>query len=379
MFSTDPQIYGPGVNLAGNAARTEAQLQKAAERLAALVIPPFTPASRRAIRAALTRCGGLTTTLGRLSSRWIVEHGRDFNAPDLPYFRALGDRLRDWQDATDRLRHILAAPPLPLSPPPAPAPGTPEAAAQLSMERFYERLQLALSPAVPILTEAGGISHGDIPLPMNRFRNLISGAARLLRAMDRAEPWSFLDVGCGAGLKLLAAQEVFDHVEGIEHNPARAARARSLNRTALRHRRQAEASPTPWLTGTLPMARAEVHTADALTFDGYDRFDVIYAYRPIADHALRAQMERRIIAGARPGTVLIMPYADFGLYGGAGGSTPIEGVLHLKPLPGQDVAALIERAGYVGPFRPIPRPGEDPRASFVAPLTQALRRWGHLE
>ena len=23
----------------------------------------------------------------------IVEHGRDFNAPDLPYFRALGDRL----------------------------------------------------------------------------------------------------------------------------------------------------------------------------------------------------------------------------------------------------------------------------------------------
>lgn len=375
MFSTDPDVYGQGVNLVASAAKIEGSLTARVTALAATIQPPFTAPRRRQIRAALADCNEEAARLGRLCNRWIVEQGR--TAQDQAHILRLNQLLRLWEEAVGRLERTIAAAPRPLTPPP-PQPGSQEEATVASDDRFFERLHLALSPDTPVLRTADERYHGDIPLPMTRFQNLIRAAARLLRAMDRPEPWSFLEVGCGLGLKLIAAQEQFARVEGVEYDATRAAQAQAMMESAHKHLTAADAAASPWLRGTVPRGPAQVHAGDALEFAGYGDFDVIYSYRPIADSALRTALERRIIAAARPGTVLIMPYPDFGTTGGGEGSVELDRFVHLKPHPRQSAAAVMRRAGHVGLLRATDPTGGRADEGFAAPLTQALRRWGHM-
>ena len=375
MFSTDPDIYGEGVNLVASAAKLEALVTVRVEALARTIQPPFSAPRRRAIRAALAEAQTEATRLGRLCSRWIVEMG--MNRQDQPRVLRLIQLLQLWNDAAERLEATIMAPPRPLTPD-TPRPGSLDEVVAESTDRFFERLHMALSPDTPVYHVDEGPFHGDIPLPMTRFQNLTRAAARLLRAMERPEPWSFLEVGCGLGLKLLAAQEQFAHVTGIEYDPRRADAAQAMMDRAHLHLTEADNAPSPWLRGTAPQSRAVVHSGDALEFDDYGGFDVIYAYRPIADPELRTRLERRIIAEARPGTLLIMPYPDFGAHGGAEGSVQLDRFLHLKPAPRIKPEALLRRAGHVGLTRPTVPTGGRPDEGFVAPLTDALRHWGHL-
>lgn len=367
MFSTDADVYGAGLDLRAAAARLETGLGPLVVALAGQVQPPFTPARQRAIRAALIPAQEQATRLGQLLSRYFVET-RDPLAARTDFLR-LSRKLALWHDCVARLEQLMRQAPLPLLPTP-PAPGSPQALAEAAQERFFEHLHLALSPTAPDLIRDG--RHGDIPLPMGRFLHLIRAAGRLLRAMDRPAPWSFLDVGCGLGLKLLAAQEVFGRLDGIEIDPALARRARSLLAAARRNRKRAEAAPTPWLTGSLPAARTKVVCGDALDHDRYGAFDVIYANRPIADATLRHRLEQRMVTEARPGAILILPYPD----AMAEGCLRLDDGLYWKPAPGPTATALVRRARHIGPLRAVSLHHGD--EGFAAPLANALRHWGHL-
>lgn len=369
MFSTDPEVYGAGLDLRASAARLEAGLRPLVTALAEQIRPPFTPARRRTILAALAAAQEQVTRLGQLVNRYTVETRDPFHAR--VDFLRLSRNLGLWQDCTDRLQRVIRQRPLPLIPD-APGPASAAGMEAAALERLFEHLHLALSPKAPVLASNG--LHGDIPLPMTRFVHLIRAAGRLLRAMDRPEPWSFVDVGCGLGLKLLAAQELFDRLTGVEIDAATAARASRLLATARRNRAAAEASPTPWLTGTLPPARATVRHGDALDFDGYGDFDVIYAYRPIAEPIARAVLEHRMVTMARPGALLILPYPD----AVPTGCQMLAAGLYWKPAKGLDTATLLRRAGHIGPMRAVPVAERHGDEGFVTPLARALRHWGHL-
>ena len=56
-----------------------------------------------------------------------------------------------------------------------------------------------------------------------------------------------------------------------------------------------------------------VFQADALTFDDYSDYDIIYFFKPIKDTNLLRQLENRIVATSKPGSILIAPYSDFEL------------------------------------------------------------------
>lgn len=371
MFSVDPEVYGQGVDLLASADRIEAGLAAQVQRLADRIAPPFTPALVRTLRREIAAAREEARRLGQISNRFFVEQAGQFQAQGR--FHRLNRHLRGLESALGALDATLKAGPQSLLPAhhhPGGAPDNPE------MERLFERLHLALAPEVPLLTH--GDWHGDIPLPMGRFIALMQAAIRLLRAMDRAGPWSFLDVGCGLGLKVLAAQEFFSQTTGIELDARRAAVARRLVRLAARNRARAQETATPWVTGTLPAARAQIEVADALTWEGYGAFDVIYAYRPIFDADLMTQLDHRMIERAKPGALILAPYGDFATRGGAAGMVALNDFIFLKPAPGLDAGAILRRAADVGPLRPIPPFGGYGDEGLAAPLNAALRRWGHL-
>lgn len=371
MFSVDPEVYGQGVDLVASADRIEAQLAQQIGGLADRITPPFTAAGTRALHKEIAAARAEARRLGQISNRFFVEQAGQFQAQGR--FHRLNRHLRSLEAALDTLEARLRSGGQPLLAAhhhPGAAPEHPE------MERLFERLHLALTPEVPVLTS--GLWHGDIPLPISRFIALMQAAVRLLRAMDRAEPWSFLDVGCGLGLKVLAAQEFFDHTAGIELDARRAAVAHRLARRAARNRVAAQDTPTPWVTGTLPAARAQIEAADALTWEGYGRFDVIYAYRPIFDTDLMTQLDRRMIAMARPGALIVAPYGDFATRSGAEGMVALNDFIFLKPAEGLEPEAILHRAADIGPLRPVPPFGGYGDEGMAAPLNAALRRWGHL-
>jgi SAM-dependent methyltransferase len=129
----------------------------------------------------------------------------------------------------------------------------------------------------------------DIPLPVQSFDQLMLVAYRLLVARGRSMGARFMDVGCGGGTKVLAASPYFSHSVGLEYDPAYVRAAQKL-------------------LGLVASETCEVLEGDALTFEGYGAYDVIYFYRPLRDDARLRQMEARIIEQADPGTIIIAPY-----------------------------------------------------------------------
>lgn len=131
-------------------------------------------------------------------------------------------------------------------------------------------------------------SYADIPLPGDLFVELLTTAQRLLLAQGHAGPMRFLDVGCGAGSKLVIANGAFEKVHGFDFNPAYVEKGRAfLQRCGL--------------------PDAGIQRADALDYDDYGAWDVIYFYRPLKDPTLAARMEARVLEQARPGAVIIAP------------------------------------------------------------------------
>lgn len=374
MFSVDPDVYGQNVDFAVSAARIEAGLRLRLQELAAAVEPPFGPARLKALRAAQRAARAEARRLGALVNRFVAE-GRGDHALQ-GRLQGTGRQLRLLDCAFEALERAMVGRGRPLLEPDQ-HPGAPARPEDAAFERLFERMHLALAPEVPELTREA-VWHGDVPLPMRRFIALMEAASRLLRAMGKDGGWSFLDVGCGVGLKVLAAQDWFSEVVGIELDPARAKAAAQLVRRGAANRARAQDTPTPWVVGTRPRARARIEVADALVWEGYGAFDVIYAYRPIFDADLMTALDRRMVEMARPGALILAPYGDFLSRGGGEGVVALNDFIFLKPAPGLDVAAVTARAADIGTLMPLPPFGGYGDEGMAAPLTAALRRWGHL-
>lgn len=129
----------------------------------------------------------------------------------------------------------------------------------------------------------------DIAMDIQSFEHMMSAAYRLLLVQGRAETARFLDIGCGGGTKVFAAARHFPHCDGLEYDPGY---ARAGQRT---------------LDLILPR-RGRVIQGDAAQFDRYGDYDVIYFYRPINNHDLLLEMQTRMVAQARPGTIILAPY-----------------------------------------------------------------------
>jgi hypothetical protein len=334
----------------------EAALAAIFADIATAFVPPYAAKIRAQIATLLHHAEPHRHALQRAHSFHLQSpalRALPIHAPERQFFDAVLRHLRLYPAALARLNAALRHR-LPLFPPPPP-PHSPAAQTQALHARTWERMHAHLSPHPPNLYHNTPGHHGDLPYSNADFLRYAMAARRICLAMDKPSPW-FLDVGCGIGLKVFQAAEMFAQADGLEYESGHAA----IGQTMMQR-------------GGWPTAR--IFQADALTFDHYGDYDVLYVYKPMYGPALE-QMEARLIGQARPGTLLIAPYTDFTTRFETLGCTRIEEFLYCIHPP-KSLPATLKRALHIGaslPARPKNGYAED---GFLAPLHLALRRWGH--
>lgn len=197
--------------------------------------------------------------------------------------------------------------------------------------------------------------HRDIPLPQSRFLRLVHAARRCMCVLKPGQPTQFLDVGCGAGLKVISAAPYFDRCAGLEYDPGYAQLAAKLFRG-------------------LPHDRCRAIPGDALTWDGYHNFDVLYFFRPIRDDALLAQMEQHILDSVPKGTLLIAPYRTFVARAERNNCANVTADLWLTGSDAAGAARLRRAAELIGTDVPLQAGANVPL--IWDPLIEASRRRG---
>lgn len=338
----------------------EAELLAAMQAAAALIIPPFTPTTRKRIDLAFQT---VNSQLIRLNDIWLrqlqlPQSGTNayFGAEQV-YFNALRRRVNLARELRRLLQTVLMARPLPVMP--DASDGATAIGRQLyAFESAFYHLHDHLSPPRPKPEDHVGM-YNDIPLPFSLFSRLMQLARRTALALNREGPISFLDVGCGVGLKVLQAAQVFEIARGLEYDATRVVVADELIKRL--HR---------------PEDRA--FQADALTYNGYAGHDVIYAYKPLSMHDLLVKMESRIVEQARPGTVLVMPYSEFDDRYESYGCGRVDQMVYVTGMNGRDMKLLLRKIARIGFIVPEPAHLRNFDEGFAAPLANALRRWGHL-
>ncbi len=134
--------------------------------------------------------------------------------------------------------------------------------------------------------------HPYIPYPPRDFLTKMYAASRLHRAIRGKRSSRFLDVGCGIGTKVFLAAHLFTHAAGLEVDPRLLRIARTLDKNSVRN--------SSFISG------------DALTYDDYARYDVLFLYRPFRDDDRQAALERRIAEQTRAGTIIVASVCRFG-------------------------------------------------------------------
>lgn len=202
----------------------------------------------------------------------------------------------------------------------------------------------------------GQQSYSDIPLSGAHFFELIDAAQRILLAQGHAGPMRFLDMGCGGGSKVVAALGAFEDARGADFNPAYVTAAHTF------------------LT-QLGLDTGLIEQADALTYDRYGEFDVIYFYRPLKSPDLAARMEARVVEQARPGAVIVAPL-NITLGRGVSAAARVADTIFVAHASAEDTRALHDRASLLGSEH---KPGivHDKKAlGFWAPVVLQSQRNG---
>ncbi|WP_172327978.1 class I SAM-dependent methyltransferase [Mangrovicoccus sp. HB161399] len=239
-----------------------------------------------------------------------------------------------------------------------PALATPAAAAREEItDLLFEQLHGLLNAGGQ---DEAALAHGcyaDIPLDQSVFLRQVHAARRCLKVLRPDRPSSFIDVGCGAGLKVISAAPYFDRCTGLEYDSGYAALAREH-----------------FLA--LPHGRCRAIEGDALEFAGYGDHDVIYFYQPIRETERLAQMERRIIAQAGPRTLLIAPYRSFGQRAdGYDGCVHVAGHIWMTGSSAAEAAELCSEAEHIG--TDILQSGDGNVPLIWDPLTDMSRNRGY--
>lgn len=195
----------------------------------------------------------------------------------------------------------------------------------------------------------------DIALSNSEFHEHLHAAYRVILAQRRNEPVRFLDVGCGGGLKVLTAFRYFPETHGFDFDPAYVDAANHL------------LSKDDGLN-------CKVFEQDALTFEGYGNYDVVYFYRPISEETLLIEMEQAIATQARPGTVLVAPYVSFPARHEALGCGHIGGAVYVAGMSQKQANSLRIKAEKMGPY--IVKPDDALLSSVWDPLLVVSRANG---
>jgi SAM-dependent methyltransferase len=198
------------------------------------------------------------------------------------------------------------------------------------LEAAMMALHRVVNPAPQSRAAEAQGAHPDIPHDAAAFAATAHAAWRVAQAMRPAHPLRFLDVGCGGGMMVLLASGLFSCADGFDLDPAYVAAANAAF-TRMRS------------------ARCHAFEANALTFDRYADYDVIYFYQPIWDSDLLREMENRIIASARPGTVIAAPYRRFHARWHELDCARIEEPIYVTGLEADAAAKLRSEARRIGP------------------------------
>lgn len=184
-----------------------------------------------------------------------------------------------------------------------------------------------------------GREHGcyaDITLPMSQFLDHVLAARRVSVALGMTSPTRFLDVGCGGGVKVVTARQVFAETDGLEFDPGYARVARRL----IKRER---------------IGDVKIISGDALEFQRFAEYDVIYFYKPMQDQEKLLELERRIAGQAPDGTILIAPYFEFLHRASELNCGRIDGNIFVKGLSEAGARRARIRAERTGPALPDPR------------------------
>ena len=117
--------------------------------------------------------------------------------------------------------------------------------------------------------------------------------------------------------------------------------------------------------------------ADARRFFDYSSYDVIYFYQPLKDLDGLREMEDQILEQARPGTILIAPYAAFSAAEGDLRCSRIAPSIYVAGLAPSQTEKLCARAEMIGTDAPEHSNSFDAALGYWRPVVDASRRNGY--
>lgn len=319
--------------------------------------PNDVKARRRLVRAVDDLRDELERLLAPDSVQRLSTVQRRAARADQRWAEKAGKACGQWSRLSARVGALLQSASQPLY---APLPGvaTIEGQHWEVMNALHGLVSRFASPGVQDDAASDLGCYHDIPLPGTRFIQDAHAALRVALATQRRAPLRFMDVGCGAGVKLLLAAQYFDRVDGLEYDRGYVEAARQL-------------------LDKLGYAESQVYQADARTFPRFGEYDVLYFYQPMSDQAGLEAIERQIATSARPGTVLMAPYSQFAERAGALGCGHVEGHVYLAGTSAEEAQEVRGRAEWIGPFRYAAGEGMQPELPFVEPLLRALEANGY--
>lgn len=246
-------------------------------------------------------------------------------SPEAVAAKGLHSRVTMWPAVLEAAEICAAGRTWPLLPPP-PAWLDLAAGQAAVLSRTFTAAHRAINHA-PQAGDAESIGcFPDIPLDAALFLANAHLALRVLLAQKRPGPYRFLDVGCGGGVKVALAGEVFRQVAGLEYDAGYVQIARRT-------------------LDLMQVRRGEIIEANALTFDDYGDYDVIYFFQPMRTQDGLHALEDRIASQARPGTILIAPYPLFPPRAARLDCAAIAGAVYVRGLsPGVEQALAAETA-----------------------------------
>jgi SAM-dependent methyltransferase len=113
------------------------------------------------------------------------------------------------------------------------------------------------------------------------FRQIQLARQHLLSREEGPQNYSFLDIGCGIGNIMLVAEQMELDVFGFEKDPFPCAIAKKL------------------------FGEEKVLQEDIWEYSDYERFDIIYYFRPFHDGTVQRKFEHYIEDQLKPGGILI--------------------------------------------------------------------------
>jgi len=124
-----------------------------------------------------------------------------------------------------------------------------------------------------------------IPLSPYEFTNTLSFVRTYLNN-KRKYNGTFIDVGCGPGTKVILAHELGFKAHGIEYDLELVKIAKKICMKVF-------------------YDDSTIELGDALTYNFYDKYDVIYYYCPLSDRDKQIILEKKIEDDMKVGAILI--------------------------------------------------------------------------